>query len=139
MSDTDSDEEVPFCHCVNRTVEMRDGSLGNEVRKDFPGFGMFNGEVVEFDNEGGGEGTEEHYHVSWADGDEEDLSPLEYVEARKLWLELQSAPEKPGKKKVPVFLFMPDPVSPRTFRHPPLPLPSLPLPLLCCPTAKEKS
>jgi len=56
MSDTDSDEEVPLCHYVNRTVEMRDGSLGNEVRKDFPGFGMFNGEVVEFDNEGGGEG-----------------------------------------------------------------------------------
>ena len=41
--------------------------------------------------------------------------------SRELWLELQSAPEKPGKKKVPVFLFMPDPVSPRTFRHPPPP------------------
>jgi len=65
------------------------------------------------------------------------LSPLEHVEARKLWLELQSAPEKPGKKKVPVFLFMPDPFSPRTFRHPPSPF-TLFLSLYCAAPQPKK-
>ena len=85
-------------------VGMREDSLGNEVAKDFEGFGVFCGRVVEYDSEGG-EGAEPHYHIDWDDGDEEDLDPLEHVEARGLWLHLESglrSSDKIKKKQVPV-------------------------------------
>jgi hypothetical protein len=85
MSD-DDEGNIPISRLA--AVEMRDGFLGNEVAKDFGEHGVFHGEVVEHDREGG-DGTEEHYHVDWEDGDEEDLiSPLEHIEARELWLGL---------------------------------------------------
>jgi hypothetical protein len=64
------------------------------VAKDFREHGVFHGGVAEHDREGGG-GTEEHCHVDWEDGDEEDLSPLEHIEAREMWL----SAGKPKKKE----------------------------------------
>ena len=93
---SDDEDDVPLSHYVDGSVEMRGGSLGNEVAKDFGVHGVFHGVVVEYDCEGGDDGTEEHYHVEWEDGDEEDLSPLEYRAARVKWRRLQS--DGPGAK-----------------------------------------
>jgi hypothetical protein len=94
----DEEDDTPISRLA--AVEMRDASLGNEVAKDFGEHGVFHGEVAEYDREGGG-GAEEHYRVDWEDGDEEDLSPLEYIEARELWLELESDKRagQPKKKR----------------------------------------
>jgi hypothetical protein len=57
MSD-DEEGNIPISRLA--AVEVRDGSLGNEVANYF-------GEVAEYDREGG-DGTEEHCHVDWEDG-----------------------------------------------------------------------
>ena len=74
----DEEDDVPLSRLAS--VETRDSALGNEVRKDFGERGVFHGEVVEHDREGG-DGTEEHHHANWEDGDEEDLSPLDHKKA----------------------------------------------------------
>ena len=68
MSD-DEEDDTPIFRLAS--VEMCDSALGNEVAKDFGEHGVFHGEVVEFDREGG-DGTEEHYHVDWEDNNNHD-------------------------------------------------------------------
>ena len=60
-------------------------AVGRKVTKDFGVHGFFNGVVIDYNRD-----ESSLYHVSWEDGDEEDMDVWEYVEAQRLWYEMQN-------------------------------------------------
>jgi hypothetical protein len=60
-------------------------AVGRKVTKDFGVHGFFNGVVIDYNRD-----ESSLYHVRWEDGDEEDMDVWEYVEAQRLWYEMQN-------------------------------------------------